>query len=79
MRRGEDAVCGMDGPTDVRIYDRFVGCQSRMVLDFKKDEVALSVSESVMIALELIAALEASLVCGGSSSTFWAWVQAQPL
>ena len=79
MRRGEDAVCGMDGPTDVRIYDRFVGCQSRMVLDFKKGEVALSVSESVMIALELIAALEASLVCGGPSSTLWAWVQARPL
>ena len=46
----------MDGSTDARIYDRFVGCQSRMVLDFKKDEVALSVSESVIVALELIAA-----------------------
>ena len=58
------------------MHDRSIGCQVRTVRDFKKDEVALSVSESVMVALELIAALEASLVCGGPSSTLWAWVQA---
>ena len=33
----------MDSPADARKYRRLIGCQARMVLDFKKNEVALSV------------------------------------
>ena len=39
----------MDGPANARIYNRFIGCQVSTVLDFKKDEVALSVLSSAMI------------------------------
>ena len=31
------------------MYDRFIGCQVKTVLDFKKDEVALSVPSSAMV------------------------------
>ena len=39
----------MDGPTNARIYYRFIGCQVSTVLDLKKDRVALSVPSSVVV------------------------------
>ena len=51
VRRG-----AVDGPADARMYDWFIGCQARTVLDFKKDEVALSVLASVMITPDLVVA-----------------------
>ena len=29
-----------DGPANARIYDRFIVCQARTMLDLKKDEAA---------------------------------------
>ena len=38
------------------MYDLFIGCQVKTVLDFKKDEVALSVLVSAMATQDLVAA-----------------------
>ena len=36
----------MDGPADARMHDWLIGFQMRTVLNFKKDDVALSVPTS---------------------------------
>ena len=43
----------MDDPTDARMYDRFIGCQMRTVVNFKKDDVTLSVPTSAIVVLDL--------------------------
>ena len=42
-----------DGPANARMYDRFIVCQVRTVLDLKKNEVALSVPSSKMVTRTL--------------------------
>ena len=43
----------MDDPADARMYDWFIGFQMRTVLNFKKDDVALSVPTSAIVAPDL--------------------------
>ena len=40
----------MDDPADARMYDWFIGFQMRTVLNFKKDDVALSVPTNAIVA-----------------------------
>ena len=47
MRQGRRGAAY--GPANVRMYDRFIVCHVRTVLDLKKDEVALSVPSSAMV------------------------------
>ena len=50
---GQGLRGAVDGAADTTIYDRFIGCQMRTVLCFKKDDVALSVLTSAIIAPDL--------------------------
>ena len=43
----------MDDAADATIYDRFIGCQMRTVVNFKKDDVTLSVPTSAIVVLDL--------------------------
>ena len=51
MRQGRRGAA--DGPANARMYDRFIVCHVRTVLDLKKDEVALSVPSSAMVTKTL--------------------------
>ena len=43
----------MNDPADARMYDWSIGCQMRTVLDFKNDDVALSVRTSTIVTPDL--------------------------
>ena len=51
MRQGRRGAA--DGPANARMYDRFIVCQVRTVLDLKKNEVVLSVPSSKMVTRTL--------------------------
>jgi len=57
-----DIRCGaIDNTQDRNMYDRSIGCQVRTCRDLKKDEIALSIPRSAMIAPDLIMGSDAGL------------------